>query len=274
MNNPIEPSFPFFILNGITGNRNNFPFDLLSNKSVVYEVIRVINSKPLFLHDHLQRMSNSCIKLGISCNINSINQWLADFLKNKEVAQCNLRLNIAKNDYGSEFLAYFIPSKYPTPLQYINGISLELLNVERVNPNVKIENRMLREKADEIIQQKGVYEVLLVNENGEITEGSRSNFFAVKGNAIFTAPLHQVLEGITRQKIVQLAYENGIECIEQPIRVEDLTTIDGAFITGTSPKVLPVNRIGNIAFNGVSSTTIKIIDEYNQLIRNYIEGYE
>jgi branched-chain amino acid aminotransferase len=272
MENPIEATFPYFTLNGSIGNRDDFTFSLQPNILPVYEVIRVVNSKPLFLDDHLQRLSESCLKLNINCDVHCINKWLATFLRFQKVVQCNLRLSITKNEKASDFLAYFISSKYPTPKQYTNGVSVELLSLVRDNPSVKVENRSLRELANEIISQRNVYEVLLVNQNGEITEGSRSNFFAVKGNTIYTAPLYYVLEGITRKKVVQLTHENGIECVEKPIRVEDLTTFDGAFITGTSPKVLPVSRIGKVAFKEISQTTKTLIEKYDQLIRNYLDS--
>lgn len=272
MENPIEPTLPYFLLNGSIGKRDDFAFSLQPNTLPVYEVIRVINSKPLFLADHLQRLSNSCLKLGISYDVHCISNWLATFLSIQKVAQCNLRLNITKSHNASDVFAYFIPSKYPTPKQYINGVCVELLSIVRDNPSIKVENRSLRELSNEIISQRNVFEVLLVNENGEITEGSRSNFFAVKGSTIYTSPLHQVLDGITRKKVVQLAHENGIECVEQPISVDDLSTFDGAFITGTSPKVLPVSRIGAIAFKGISLTTKTLIKKYDQLIRNYLDS--
>lgn len=272
MENPIDPALPYFLLNGSIGKRDDFAFNLLPNFPTVYEVIRVVNSRPLFLDDHLLRLSNSCKKLDISCDLPCIYQWLATFLRFQKVAQCNLRVNITKSHKASDVFAYFIPSKYPTPEQYKNGVDIELLSLVRDNPSIKVENRSLRELANDIISQRNVYEVLLVNENGEITEGSRSNFFAVKGNAIYTAPLYQVLEGITRKKVVQLAHDNGIECVEQPIRVEEICTLDGAFITGTSPKVLPVSRIGKVAFKGIPQTTKKLIEAYNKLIRDFLDS--
>lgn len=274
MVNPIEPTLPYFLLNGSIGMRNDFDCSIQPNSVQVYEVIRVINSKPLFLADHLQRLSNSCLKLGINCDVNCISTLVANFLHFQKVAQCNLRLSITKNEKASDILAYYIQSKYPTPQQYKNGVRVELLSKVRDNPSVKVENRSLRDLANDTISRRNVYEVLLVNQNGEITEGSRSNFFAVKGKTIYTAPLHQVLEGITRKKVVQLAHDSGIECVEQPVRVEDLTTFDGAFITGTSPKVLPVNRIEKVAFKGVSQTTKKLIEAYDQLIRDYLDSID
>jgi branched-chain amino acid aminotransferase len=244
-----------------------FQEKLLQGEHIIYEVIRVIKGKPLFYEEHFLRLGKSCNHLGLHFNREEVWGMVTRFLRENFVKEKNFRVVLNfRGDKTYNLIGYFIESHYPSETEYQLGVATELLPIARENPNVKAENLSLRQMADEIITSKKVFEVLLVNSNGEITEGSRSNFFVVKGNAIFTPPRNQVLEGVTRNRVVQLAYKNGIECIEQPIRAEVLHTYDAAFLTGTSPKVLPINRIGTIIFNGVSTTTQKIIDYYNQLI--------
>jgi branched-chain amino acid aminotransferase len=275
MQNPIDIGEPFFLYNSSILPTNEFHIDLLKGKCNLYEVVRVVLGKPLFFEEHFQRLANSCDQLGLQFNREETWWMLTSFLRNNFVTEKNIRIVLNFNGNKSyNLVAYFINSHYPSETDYQLGVATELLPIVRENPNVKAENLSLRRQADELIKSKGVFEVILVNSFGEITEGSRSNIFLVKGNVIFTSPLNQVLEGITRKKVVQLAYENSIECIEQPIRVEELYTFDAAFLTGTSPKVLPINRIGTVTFNGFSTTTKKIIDCYNQLITSNLSKWD
>ena len=81
----------------------------------------------------------------------------------------------------------FIKSNYPKPELYKTGVEVCLLHEERTNPNVKAKGLKVRDHANALITEKGVFEVLLVNNDGILTEGSRSNLFLVKGDTIYTA---------------------------------------------------------------------------------------
>ncbi len=111
-----------------------------------------------------------------------------------------------------------------------------------------------------------------MNAKGFITEGSRSNFFAVFGNSLITPPANQVLKGITRKMVISLAINNGIELIERPIHYSEIDKMNGAFITGTSLKVLPINAIASHRFNQIPPLTKKLMMLYDQLIEKDIES--
>jgi len=138
--------------------------------------------------------------------------------------------------------------------------------MERNNPNVKLENPSLRASADKAICLSQTAEVLLIDNHGFITEGSRSNFFAVFNNTIVTPPTHDVLEGITRTIIIDLAKKKGFECIQEPVHINKIQKMDGAFITGTSTKVLPINRIGDTEFKDIPIIIKTLMMAYDELI--------
>ncbi|HCY00083.1 MAG TPA: hypothetical protein DG754_08090 [Bacteroidales bacterium] len=115
------------------------------------------------------------------------------------------------------------------------------------------------------------HEALLVNDEGFITEGSRSNFFAVINNTLVTPPSKDVLEGVTRKMVIALAKQNSIPFQERPIHKRELDSFDGVFITGTSPKVLPITQIGNHSFK-IPKLTQEMIKHYDELVsKNLIE---
>ena len=154
----------------------------------------------------------------------------------------------------------------------IKGIHTILHEAERDNPNVKVIAATFRDKVNKSIENAGAYEALLVNNKGEITEGSKSNVFFVKDDVFYTAPAEDVLVGITRSRIIQLCLKLGYNIVEQPISVDFLEDIDGLFLTGTSPKVLPIASINERKYNSAGNSAIRAIhDAYNKLINDYID---
>ncbi|MFP4555767.1 MAG: aminotransferase class IV [Bacteroidales bacterium] len=241
---------------------------------VIYETIRVIRSKPLFINEHLERLEQSVKMSGFKfINAAELSSNIDKLLESNPVNEKNLKLTLWSNKNGeNEILAYFIESKYPTAEDYNQGINVELLPMERNNPNVKLENPNLRASADKVICLSQTTEVLLINSKGFITEGSRSNFFAVFGNTVVTPPNQDVLEGITRNIIIALAKENGIWCIQKSVHINEIPKMKGAFITGTSAKVLPINRIGDTEFENISSIIRKLMIAYDDLILQIVSN--
>jgi branched-chain amino acid aminotransferase len=82
-----------------------------------------------------------------------------------------------------------------------------------------------------------------------ITEGSRSNIFFVKGEILVTAPDNLILNGITRKHILEICRNNYIPVELRCVDAGDISEYDSVFMTGTSPMVLPFNRIDDITFN-------------------------
>ena len=86
-----------------------------------------------------------------------------------------------------------------------------------------------------------------------------------------TPPKKNVLAGVTRQKVILLCKENNIECIEQEIRVSQLSNFEAAFFSGTSPKVLPVKSIDQINFDPGNELLKRLIKLYDEEIKRYIK---
>ena len=103
-----------------------------------------------------------------------------------------------------------------------------------------------------------------------ITEGSRSNVFFVKDDVFYTAPAFQILVGITRQKVVDCLNGLNYPLIEQAVKASEMNQFDAVFLTGTSPKVLPVKSIGDLIFDARLSSVKKLIEHYDKLITQYI----
>ncbi|MDB3906310.1 branched-chain amino acid transaminase [Crocinitomicaceae bacterium] len=98
-------------------------------------------------------------------------------------------------------------------------------------------------------KQKGYDEALLLDMNGFVAEGPGANFFYEKDDVLYTAPLGYILAGITRQTILELCNELGVECREKFFTAEDVYNADSAFFTGTAAEVAGIASLDDHTFN-------------------------
>ena len=91
--------------------------------------------------------------------------------------------------------------------------------------------------------KKGADEALLMDEDGFISEGSGENIFIIKSDQIYTPKTKNCLDGITRQSVITIAKDFGINVTEKDLTYEDLVNADEAFFTGTAVEITPVTKI-------------------------------
>ncbi len=232
----------------------------------VYEVFRVENKQPLFLVDHLKRFENSLLKAGKNLpltfeQLSGLIDWL---ILCNPISDANIRLSLLPDGL---FQAGFIRSRYPTAAMYNQGVLCLLMHQERENPSAKVFHAQMRHEAEAKQKEHKAYELLLVDHQERITEGSRSNTFFIKDNQLITAPEELVLEGIMRAKVLELAKEQGISICYEAISTNDVNTMEAAFITGTSPRILPIRQIEGIALDVSHPLMRQLMDALNQKIQ-------
>lgn len=240
----------------------------------IYEVIRVIEGVPIFLDDHLDRMFNSASIIGyeIKYSKDEIKSSIKEVILKNEVKNQNIKLLASRVDGEEVFLVYFVDSFYPPKEYYEDGIKTIIFKHERDNPNAKVQKGDFRNRVKLAMDKNNAFEALLVNSKGYIPEGSRSNMFFVKDDRIFTAPSNEVLLGITRKYIFNLAHIIDVDIIQESIHMDHIKELQGAFMSGTSVGVLPINRIDNMIIESKANEIIgKLKESYDELIHNYIE---
>ncbi len=243
----------------------------------LYEVFRVEAGIPLFLEDHIQRLFHGARKAGIRLNFDfqEIEDYLKGVLTREKTKTGNIRFSVFFDPSTREIQSYIakrIPHQYPSAEQYEKGVCCGLFFNERENPETKIANTKLRLDANKIIKDKGCFEVLLVNHLGHITEGSRSNVFFISKDQLYTAPGDLVLPGIARKKTLEAANNLQIPVNFQSISYNKLKETDGAFITGTSPRILPINKIENINLKVPHPQIQELTREFSNIIGRYIKA--
>ncbi len=238
---------------------------------IIYEVLRIIDYKPLFLEKHINRMRNSfqLINMNIPFNEKILLDKIAELIKEEGKSQGNIKITYSLNN--EELKVFFIPHSYPTKEMYEDGVKTILYFGERENPNAKIINDDFRSKVNKKIEESNAYEAILVDRNGFITEGSRSNIFAVIKGRIVTSPVKAVLPGVTRDVIIELIKENNMDFEERPISYKEISQTEGMFISGTSPQILPINCVNDIKIQEKNKIIINLMKKYEERVNNYIK---
>ena len=118
--------------------------------------------------------------------------------------------------------------------------------------------------------QDGYDEAVLLDVDGFVAEGSGENVFLVRKGKLITPDLTSALEGITRDTIVQLAKEIGLEVIEKRITRDEVYTADEAFFTGTAAEVTPIRELDNRTIG--SGTRGPITEKLQALYFDVVKG--
>ena len=238
------------ILNGKSESADLFDNSLVYEGDSIYEVIRMVKGNPVFFYDHMERLETSVSlqKKKMLADADSLKKDIIRLSKSEKRKDINLKIVFNYNKGEENYLIYFIEPIYPTEDQYRNGVKGILFYAERKDPESKVINHKLRSSIFHKLILEGGYEAILVNENGVITEGSRSNIFFLKDDVLYTAPDNMVLGGITRKHILDICAENDITVKMVCLKAAKLSEYEAVFMTGTSPMVLAFNSIDDNKF--------------------------
>lgn len=255
----------FYLNNGEIFPTEKFTDEDYKEK-IIYEVLRVVNGKPVFLKDHLDRMKKSfkLIHKDFPFSDGEIKKSISEVIKYNDNVIGNIK--ITYNTTNENFKIYYIMHSYPSEEYYVKGVKTILYYGERENPNLKIVSTDFRAKIAEKMKEANAHEALLVDRNGFITEGSKSNFFGIKDDKLITAKAEHVLKGITRDKIFKIANELGIDIAEKEVKASEIKNLDAVFISGTSVAILPIAEVDHIKFDVNNKSLRKIMNIYEELL--------
>ena len=237
---------------------------------VHYEVIRLIDGTFLFARDHIDRLLSSCRKAGRPCSDQeTLMQNLEILVQHEPIGNGNVKLLIYEQEGKLVSACFFIPHFYPSEEAYRNGVKTAVYAYERPEPTVKRWNESFREDVSRFIHKNAIYEAILMNRRGLLTEGSRSNlYFLDAKDRLYTAPSQMILPGITRKYVLDICRVQGVQVIEQALSTEEAIRMKSCFISGTSPKILPVKSLDEMKFTVENSITRSLMESFNAMIQN------
>ena len=248
----------------------------------VYEVIALVAGRLVDLDQHLARLSRSRAGLGLPAPVtdSGLRVVLAEVVRRNRLRDGLLYLQVTRGQAprGHLFparprasLMVTLRSWTPFPGALAAGVAVvsgDDLRWQRCD--LKTTGLLPNVLAKQDAHEAGAFECWMVRA-GVVTEGTSSNAWIVRNGSVYTHPLcAQVLGGITREVILELAAANGIEVVERSFGPSDVGAAEEAFLTSTSSFVVPV-----VTFDGASvgtGTPGPVTCRIRDLYRDHVYG--
>ena len=261
---------------------------------MVFEMTRSFNKKQFRLKEHLERLyiGLKILRIPIQISIDEMEALCHETVERNEPAfesndEHRLLINVSRGPLGI-YAPIFGKKLEPTiviadfPLKwtvasmaklYDQGINSVIPSQRSIpstlmDPKIKNRSRMWYQMANiEVSQVKGDNNwALLIDPDGYITEGTGDNFFMVKNGELFTPEGRNILRGVSRSYILELAEQLNIPYHECNIEPYDVYDADEAFLTGTPFCILPTTRLNNVKIgNGkMGKVTTLLLDEWSK----------
>ncbi len=217
----------------------------------IFESLRTYNRRPFCLDEHLERLyrSASIIELDVPYTRDLIVHIVQEAIDRNSYSHALIRLFVTGGESedgimptGKVVLAVLI-----TPLGerdtegFARGMKLITTPLQRALTEAKTSNYVTAIRALKEATRHGANDALFVNEQGHVLEATRSNFFVFRGDTLIT-PRTEVLIGVTRNVVLSLA-RGRFAIEERPILLEELSTVDEAFLTSSSKEITPIVQI-------------------------------
>jgi branched-chain amino acid aminotransferase len=217
----------------------------------VFDLLRTYQGKPYFLEEHVTRLLHSAreVNLALPWSHEQICRTALETLARNSLDEANIRIIVT----GGSSPDFMTPSGKPrllvlvTPLPklpaqwYSRGVKVITVNVRRNHPGAKSINYLPATMALHAAKARGAVEVLFLDDNDNVLEGSTSNLFAFVHGRLAT-PGQGILFGITRKVVLEMAARH------YPVEIRDLPRTEllkaqEVFITGTNKGLVPVVQV-------------------------------
>lgn len=252
----------------------------------VFDTMRSYRGCVFRFKDHCERLQRNAHAIGICHKIepSALYNLVIKALKKSALKDAYIRVSLsrgkasgpmpAKNE--EPYLSVIVrPAKKYPPGFYKSGVKISVSSIRKNSQaalpgEVKSMNYLNNILAREQTLSRKSFEIVLVTEDGYVTEGAASNIFIVKSGRVITPPSFLgVLEGITRKVVLEIAEKLNIEVVIIPFTCYDIYTSSECFITNTGMGVMPVRMVdARIIGNGSEGdVTKRIRREFLKLIK-------
>ena len=248
----------------------------------VFDLLRTLDGKPLFLEEHIMRLEDSARRIGIAL------PWpraelmglVMETLDRNSFKESNIRIVVTAGSspdfltpQGEPRLLILVTRAPALPgVWYTDGVKIITYLSQRNIPGAKSIDYVPATIALRQARNHDAIEAVYVDRNGLVLEGTTSNLFAVFGDALVT-PGTGILNGVTRRAVLGLAEKMGPVDLRD-LSLAELLTADEVFITGTNKMIVPViqvdetrigdGRPGRITQKLMNALRIRIDEHYKK----------
>jgi D-alanine transaminase len=251
----------------------------------IFEVIRTLGGRLLFADAHLRRMQQSAAFFGIPFPYEAevLEKIARELIRRNSVADGELYLELTR---GTDPLRThrFPPAGTPptlfmlaNPVRAIDPGCWERGARVCTYPDLRhgfCEHKSLNLVPNVLAKNyafdRGAYDSLLYREDATgryVTEGGSSSYFCVAGGEVITPALENILPGITRRKVIDLALAQGRRVAERRLYLNELLAADEVFLASTVSRVMPVARVDETAFAAPGAVTRALGAAFDLLFR-------
>jgi branched-chain amino acid aminotransferase len=251
----------------------------------VFETVKIMDSKILFLEDHYFRLMSSMrvIRMEIPMNFTMeyFEEQILAIAKSKNmVISSRARITVYRNDGG-----YYLPQdntvsflisveSLDTALysisqkEYIVDLYTDFYVTKQLLSAIKTTNKIINITASIFANENGLDNCLLLNDSKNVIEALQGNLFMLKGNTLITPPISEgCLNGVMRKQILALARKIGnLEVVEDVISPFDLQKADELFITNVIKGIQPITKYRKKEFT--TDLASKLVQKLNETLRN------
>lgn len=252
----------------------------------IYEVVRVYRRKPFLFEDHFERLRKNLKKLKIQANLERIREWIFKTLHAADEDDAVIYVQVTRGaaprthrfpapEVSPNILIYVARFDDPYARERERGASVIVTKDLRWKRcDIKSVNLLANCLAAEEAHAAGCIEALLVDDEGQLIEGSRSSLFGVRDGSVLTAPLGEnILPGITRRLLVKLCTETAIPMTEAAIFQNEVSDIDELFLTSTTMDILPIAQVDGIPIGdgNIGPIVRRLTAAYADTVRAFIK---
>ena len=220
----------------------------------VFDYTRTYQRRPFELDAHLRRLAYSAeqLELPLPHDLDTIAGLVQETIeRNPDLPELGLRIVVTGGVspsllYPTEEPSLLIlatpPPSYP-PEMYALGAKVITTTLARLLPDVKSLNYITAVRVLRRAQAVGAVEALYVDQKGYLSEGMTSSLVAVRDKRLITAPDEHVLNGITRNVILDLAVAMGYSITKRLIHLDELPQLDELFLTSSAKEIVGISQI-------------------------------
>lgn len=233
----------------------------------IFDFFRLVGNRPLFINEHLDRFFTSAeaMHLKISFSKEEITEIIQNLIDRNNIPNSGIRLSLTGGNSVDGFTIaapnlIISQSIFSQPPVQHSEKGIKLLSYPHIRqlPHIKTTDYLMAVWIQPLLKQKGADDVLY-HQNEIISECARNNFFIIAKDDKIITPDKNILFGITRKKLLELASkEFRIE--ERTVTLDEIKESKEAFITGTIKQVLPVAQVDDVVLpqNNISKHLLQL----------------